>query len=55
MFLTKLSIEEIKNLKLSIKLNLLLIPKLTYFYNPFGMTFILRLNLPNIQNINHNF
>ena len=44
-FLTKLSYEELRNRKLSIKLNLLLMPKLIYFSNPFGLTFILRLNL----------
>ena len=46
-FLTKLSNEDLRNWKLSIKLNLLLILRLIYFYNPFGMTFILRLNLPS--------
>ena len=46
-FLTKLSGEVHKNLKLSIKLNLLQMVKLVHFSNPFGMTFILRLNLPS--------
>ena len=35
---------ELKNWKLSIKANLLLMLKLIYFYNPFVMTFILKLN-----------
>ena len=46
-FLTKISNEELGNWKLSIKLNSLLILKLIYIFNPFGMTFILRLNLPS--------
>ena len=46
-FLTKIINEELGNWKLSIKLNLLLILKLIYIFNPFGMTFILRLNLPS--------
>ena len=41
-FLTKLCNEELRNLKLSIKLNLLLILKLVYFSNPFGI----KLNFP---------
>ena len=46
-FLTKLSNEELRNWKLSIKCNSLLIVKLIYFSNPFGKRFILRLNLPS--------
>ena len=46
-FLPKLSNEEYRNWKLPIKPNLLLILKFIYFSNPFGMTFILRLNLPS--------
>ena len=42
-FLTELSNEEHKNLKISIKLNLLLL-NLIYFSNPFDKTFILQLN-----------
>ena len=42
-FLTELSNEEHKNLKLSIKLNLLLL-NLIYFSNPFDKTFILQLD-----------
>ena len=46
-FLTKLSNEELKNWKLSIKTNLLLMLQLIYFSNLFRMIFILRLNLPS--------
>ena len=46
-FLTRLSNEELRNWKLTIKRNLLLILNLIYFSNPFFMTFILRLNLPS--------
>ena len=46
-FLIKISNEELRNQKLLIKLNLLLMLKLIYFSNPFRMTFILRLNLPS--------
>ena len=46
-FLTKLSNEKLRNWKLSIKLNLLLIAKLIYFSNSFGITFTLTLNLPS--------
>ena len=42
-FLTKLSDEELKNWKLAIKLNLLLMVKHINFSNPFSITFILRL------------
>ena len=47
-FLTRLSNEELRNWKLTIKRNLLLILNLIYFSNPFVMTFILRLNLPRM-------
>ena len=41
--LTKLSDEELRNWKLAIKLNLLLMVKHINFSNPFSITFILRL------------
>ena len=44
---TKLSNEELKNWKLSVKINLLLMSKAIYFSNPFGMTFILKLIFSN--------
>ena len=42
-FLTKLSDQELRNWKLAIKLNLLLMVKHINFSNPFSITFILRL------------
>ena len=39
--------EELKNSKLSIKIHLILILKLTYFSNAFNVTFTLKLNLPS--------
>ena len=44
-FVTKLSNEKLRNWKLPIKLSLLIV-KPMYFSNLFGLTFILRLNLP---------
>ena len=46
-FLTTLSNEELRNWKLSIKLNLLLMVKIMYFSIPFGITFTLKLSLSN--------
>ena len=46
-FLTKLSNKESRNCKLSIKFNLLLVVKLMHFSNPFGIIFVLTLNLPS--------
>ena len=44
-FLTKLFNEEIKKWKLAAKINSLFMLQLVYFSNPFGMTFISKLNL----------
>ena len=46
-FLTKLSYEELRNRKLSIKPDLILMVKLIKCSNPFSKTIILRLNLPS--------
>ena len=45
--MTKLSNEQLKTWKISIKANLLSRLKLMYFSNPFGVTFILDLNFPS--------
>ena len=46
-FLTKLFNKEVRKWKPLVKINLLLTVKPIYFSNPFGITFILRLNLLN--------
>ena len=45
-FLTEMANKELKNWKLSINTILLLKLKRIYFCNPFGMTFILKSNIP---------
>ena len=49
-FLTTLSNEELRNWKLSIKLNLLLMVKIMYFSIPFGITFTLKLPFLKLSN-----